>query len=147
MKATGMGILLEPGSFGISFHGGSIRAVPCADQREFYFREYIRNDGYCYSRCCLSDAFPDTMTQVEMNMILTMTTLRLWRGSGHYRKRTRSCQCLDHRFNLRPPNCHCKGKVRRCQSRCVCRQKRKVQGKESMTVSYTHLTLPTKAEV
>ena len=55
-----------------------------------------------------------------------------WRGSGHYRKRARSCQCLDHRFHLRPPNCHRKGKGRRCQSRCVCGQKRQAQEKESM---------------
>lgn len=70
MKATGMGILLEPGSFGISFHGGSIRAVPCVDRRKFYFKEYIRNDGYCYSCCCQSDTFPDSLTQVEINTLL-----------------------------------------------------------------------------
>ena len=57
-----------------------------------------------------------------------------WRGSGHHRKRTRSCQCLDHRFHLRPPNCHCKSKSRRCQNRCVCRQKREAQEKEGMMV-------------
>ena len=41
-------------------------------------------------------------------------------------------QCFDHRFHLCPSNCHCKSKGRRCQSRCICRQKRQAQEKESM---------------
>ena len=47
-------------------------------------------------------------------------------------KRISSYRSLDHRFHLRPPNCHRKGKGRRCQSRCVCGQKRQAQEKESM---------------
>lgn len=69
MKATGLGILLEPKTFGMEFYQGGIRAVPCADSRKFYFREYLTDDGYCYSCCGLSEAFPDRMTELELGSI------------------------------------------------------------------------------
>lgn len=69
MKATGLGILLEPKSFGMEFCEEGIRAVPSVDQRSFHFKEYVRNDGYCYSCCSLSEDFPDTMTEVDFRRI------------------------------------------------------------------------------
>lgn len=72
MKATGMGIPLEPKSFGIEFNGDGIHAAPPADQRSFHFKEYVRNDGYCYSCCSLTKNFPDSMIEVDFrNLVCT----------------------------------------------------------------------------
>lgn len=70
MKATGLGMLLEPKTFGMEFDEGGIRAVPDADPREFHFREYLTDDGYCYSCCALSEAFPNEMTELDLGSIL-----------------------------------------------------------------------------
>lgn len=66
MKATGLGISLEPKSFGIEFREDGIHVVPSVDQRKFHFKEYVRNDGYCYSCCSLAEEFSDVMTEVEL---------------------------------------------------------------------------------
>lgn len=70
MKATGLGILLEPKTFGLEFDEGGIRAVPCADTRQFHFREYLTDDGYCYACCALSAALPDRMTELDLRSLL-----------------------------------------------------------------------------
>ncbi|MGN0342741.1 MAG: 4'-phosphopantetheinyl transferase family protein [Roseburia sp.] len=66
MKATGFGISLEPKNFGIEFREDGIQAVPSVDQRKFHFKEYVRNDGYCYSCCSLAEEFPDVMIEVDL---------------------------------------------------------------------------------
>ena len=69
MKATGFGIGLEPGTFGIKMEKGSISVIPPVDEREFFFKEYYADDGYCYSCCSLSDAFSEGMTKVDLREI------------------------------------------------------------------------------
>lgn len=69
MKATGLGILLEPKAFGLDFGQGGIRAVPWADSRTFHFREYLTDDGYCYACCALSEDFPDRMTELDVRSL------------------------------------------------------------------------------
>lgn len=66
MKATGFGISLEPKSFGIAFREEGIYATPSVDQRKFHFKEYVRNDGYCYSCCSLAEDFSDVMIEVDL---------------------------------------------------------------------------------
>lgn len=69
MKATGLGIQLEPKSFGIIARMDKVKVVPPVDEREFYFKEYFINDGYCYSCCSLSKKFCDTMIIVDLERI------------------------------------------------------------------------------
>lgn len=69
MKATGFGIGLEPGTFGIKMEKGSISVIPPVDEREFFFKEYYADDGYCYSCCSLSDTFSEGMTKVDLREI------------------------------------------------------------------------------
>ena len=69
MKATGFGIGLAPKSFGmITRKDGIIVSTP-VDEREFYFKEYFVDDGYCYSCCSLSEMFCETMTEVALEGI------------------------------------------------------------------------------
>ena len=65
MKATGLGMAQEPGNFGMIVENERICVAPSADEREFHFKEYFMNDGYCYSCCSLSDDFCKRMTKVE----------------------------------------------------------------------------------
>ena len=69
MKATGFGIGLEPGTFGIAVEKENISVIPPVDEREFYLKEYYANDGYCYSCCSLSDTFSEGMTKVDLREI------------------------------------------------------------------------------
>lgn len=69
MKATGLGIRLEPGSFGMKVEKESINVIPPVDEREFYFKEYDMDDGYCYSCCSLSDEFSEGMTKVDLGEV------------------------------------------------------------------------------
>ncbi|MGN0154557.1 MAG: 4'-phosphopantetheinyl transferase family protein [Lachnospiraceae bacterium] len=69
MKATGLGIRLEPKSFGMIARKDKIEVAPPVDGREFYFKEYFEDDGYCYSCCSLSEKFCDTMTEVALGRI------------------------------------------------------------------------------
>ena len=69
MKATGFGIGLEPKSFGMITRKDRIKVTPPVDEREFYFKEYFVDDGYCYSCCSLSEMFCETMTEVTLEGI------------------------------------------------------------------------------
>ena len=69
MKATGLGIRLEPKSFGMIARKDKVKVTPPVDEREFYFKEYFLDDGYCYSCCSLSEMFCDTMTEVDLGRI------------------------------------------------------------------------------
>lgn len=69
MKATGLGIGLEPGTFGIAVEQENISVIPPVDERVFYFKEYYADDGYCYSCCSLSDEFSEGMTKVDLGEI------------------------------------------------------------------------------
>lgn len=69
MKATGFGIGLEPKSFGMITRKDRIKVTPPVDEREFYFKEYFVDDGYCYSCCSLSEMFCETMTEVALEGI------------------------------------------------------------------------------
>ena len=69
MKATGLGIGLEPKSFGMIARKDKVKVTPPVDEREFHFKEYFLNDGYCYSCCSLSEMFCDTMTDVDLGGI------------------------------------------------------------------------------
>lgn len=69
MKATGFGIGLEPGTFGMKVEKECISVIPPVDERIFYFKEYYADDGYCYSCCSLSDAFSEGMTKVDLGEI------------------------------------------------------------------------------
>lgn len=69
MKATGLGIGLEPKSFGMVSRKDKVKVTPPVDEREFHFKEYFLNDGYCYSCCSLSEMFCDTMTDVDLGGI------------------------------------------------------------------------------
>ena len=69
MKATGLGIRLEPKSFGMIARKDKVKVTPPVDEREFYFKEYFVDDGYCYSCCSLSERFCDTMTEVALGEI------------------------------------------------------------------------------
>lgn len=69
MKATGLGIGLEPGTFGMKVEKESISVIPPVDEREFYFKEYYLDDGYCYSCCSLSDEFSEGMTKVDLGEV------------------------------------------------------------------------------
>ena len=66
MKATGLGIRLEPKSFGMIARKDKVYVSPPVDERKFYFKEYFVDDGYCYSCCSLSDNFCDAMTEVDL---------------------------------------------------------------------------------
>ena len=72
MKATGLGIGLAPKSFGVIVRKDGIKVSPPVDKREFHFKEYFMDDGYCYSCCSLSESFCDTMTEVDLRGILTI---------------------------------------------------------------------------
>ena len=72
MKATGLGIGLEPKSFGLRALHEGFKVMPPVDKREFHFKEYFANDGYCYSCCSLSEKFADTMTVVRLGEIQTV---------------------------------------------------------------------------
>lgn len=72
MKATGLGIRLEPGNFGMKVEKESISVIPPVDEREFYFKGYYMDDGYCYSCCSLSDEFSEGMTKVDLGVINTL---------------------------------------------------------------------------
>lgn len=72
MKATGLGIGLEPKSFSMIAFQDEVTVVPPVDKREFHFKEYFANDGYCYSCCSLSERFADTMTVVRLGEIQTV---------------------------------------------------------------------------
>ena len=69
MKATGFGIGLEPKSFGMITRKDRVKVTPPVDEREFYFKEYFVDDGYCYSCCSLSEMFCETMTEVSLEGI------------------------------------------------------------------------------
>lgn len=69
MKATGLGIRLEPKSFGMIARKDKVKVTPPVDEQEFYFKEYFVDDGYCYSCCSLSEMFCDTMTEVDLGEI------------------------------------------------------------------------------
>lgn len=69
MKATGFGIGLEPKSFGMITRKDRVKVTPPVDEREFYFKEYFVDDGYCYSCCSLSEMFCVTMTEVFLEGI------------------------------------------------------------------------------
>ena len=69
MKATGLGIGLEPKSFGMIARKDKVKVTPPVDEREFYFKEYFVDDGYCYSCCSLSEMFCETMTEVTLEGI------------------------------------------------------------------------------
>lgn len=69
MKATGLGIKLEPKSFGMFFGEDKVKVMPPVDEREFYFKEYFVDDGYCYSCCSLTEKFCDTMTEVSLDSL------------------------------------------------------------------------------
>ena len=69
MKATGFGIGLEPKSFGMITRKDRVKVTPPVDEREFYFKEYFVDDGYCYSCCSLSEMFCETMTEVFLEGI------------------------------------------------------------------------------
>ena len=69
MKATGFGIGLAPKSFGMITRKDRIKVTPPVDEREFYFKEYFVDDGYCYSCCSLSEMFCETMTEVFLEGI------------------------------------------------------------------------------
>lgn len=69
MKATGFGIGLEPGTFGMKVEKECISVIPPVDERIFYFKEYYADDGYCYSCCSLSDEFSEGMTKVDLGEI------------------------------------------------------------------------------
>ena len=71
MKATGLGIGLEPKSFGMMTRKDEIEVSPPVDKREFHFKEYFMDDGYCYSCCSLSEMFCDIMTEVDLEGIWT----------------------------------------------------------------------------
>lgn len=66
MKATGLGIRLEPKSIGMIARKDRLKVTPPVDEREFCFKEYFMDDGYCYSCCSLSEVFCDTMTEVDL---------------------------------------------------------------------------------
>ena len=44
MKATGLGIRLEPKSFGMIACKDEVEVTPPVDEREFYFKEYFVDD-------------------------------------------------------------------------------------------------------
>ena len=69
MKATGFGIGLEPGTFGMKVEKECISVIPPVDERIFYFKEYYADDGYCYSCCSLSDEFSEGMTKADLGEI------------------------------------------------------------------------------
>ena len=69
MKATGLGIRLEPKKFCMLIREDGIKVMPPVDEREFHFKEYFMDDGYCYSCCSLEELFCDTMTEVELQGI------------------------------------------------------------------------------
>lgn len=69
MKATGLGIGLEPKSFGMIARKDKVKVTPPVDEREFYFKEFFVDDGYCYSCCSLSEMFCETMTEVTLEGI------------------------------------------------------------------------------
>lgn len=69
MKATGLGISLEPGTFCIVSEMNKLKVEPPVDNRRFYFKEYFMEDGYCYSCCSLINEFCDRMMEVDLEKI------------------------------------------------------------------------------
>ncbi|MGM9581054.1 MAG: 4'-phosphopantetheinyl transferase family protein [Anaerovibrio sp.] len=69
MKATGLGMSLEPRSFGMHVGENGLVAVPSVDEREFHFQEYFPAGGYCYACCSLSEDFCDILIEVDLGSI------------------------------------------------------------------------------
>lgn len=69
MKATGLGIALEPKSFGMMAVDGMTAVKNPVDERKFCFKEYFLEDGYCYACCALSEVFCDAMTEVDLGLV------------------------------------------------------------------------------
>lgn len=60
---------MEPGNFGMIVENERICVAQSADEREFHFKEYFMNDGYCYSCCSLSNDFCKRMTKVDLREV------------------------------------------------------------------------------
>ena len=66
MKATGLGIRLEPGTFCMTGEKDGICAMPPADDRKFYFKEYFMGEEYCFSCCSLENQFSERVIEVDL---------------------------------------------------------------------------------
>lgn len=67
MKVTGLGMQLPLQDFSIDFKRGKGGNVPFLKGREVYFKEYFRDDGYCYSCCSLLNEFSEKMREVDLS--------------------------------------------------------------------------------
>ena len=66
MKATGMGFRLGLGEFRITL-GEDITVEQNVDSRDYRFKEYTMDDGYCYSVCSVNGKFEPQMRKVELD--------------------------------------------------------------------------------
>lgn len=66
MKATGLGIRLEPKSFSMVLCNDNYIVKPPVDERVFNFKEYFLDDKYCYSCCSLSEQFCDKIIKINL---------------------------------------------------------------------------------
>lgn len=69
MKATGLGMKLAPQTFGISFDTGKISVCDQNNDRNYFFKEYHLDEGYCYSCCSLSERFAEDVIRVNLKEI------------------------------------------------------------------------------
>lgn len=69
MKATGLGISLEPKSFGMLALDGIPAVKNPVDEKRFYFKEFFLDDGYCYACCVLSEMCCDAMLEVDLGVV------------------------------------------------------------------------------
>ena len=66
LKAVGLGLLLPLDSFQIEIKDSDISVWQNINEEQYYFKEYLLNDGYRYSVCSLSPVFEDNVSVVNV---------------------------------------------------------------------------------
>ena len=66
LKAVGLGLLLPLDSFQIEIKDSDISLRQNINEEQYYFKEYLLNDGYRYSVCSLSPEFEDNVSVVNV---------------------------------------------------------------------------------
>lgn len=67
MKATGLGLALEPNDFAILIDGATITVDQRVDARSYSFREYDLSDRYCRACCVQNGSPPEELIRVDLS--------------------------------------------------------------------------------
>lgn len=78
IKANGQGMGIALDSFSVSFCDHSSEMVlHNIDDKCYYSREYLTDDGYCYSACTIGDIPADKLTKVSFKDVTFGTHIKL----------------------------------------------------------------------